>query len=120
MRIVRARGWLVALSVALGGWHLGAVAQVVDPPNLTLPVSAVATGDVVPVAGSGFAGGTIIALRLTGPVRDSWSAAVSVGSDGKISYPIRFLEEGMYRLEALNERGERLTMLMISAARHQR
>lgn len=118
MLIMRAKGLLMAFASVLLAWHLGAAAQAVDPPNLTLPVSAVATGDLVPVAGANFAGGTIIALRLTGPARDSWSIAVAVGGDGRISYPIRFVEEGMYRLEALNERGERLAMLMISAARH--
>lgn len=91
----------------------------VAPPHITIPTSGVAAGDVVTISGANFSPGSTVILRVTGPVSDSWSQSYGIGGDGTLSYPIRFSEEGMYRLEVLGNDGDPLTLLLVSAARHQ-
>lgn len=104
--------------VGLGVAQAPTYAQV-NPPYITIPVSGVASGEVVTVSGANFVPGAVVMLKLTGPVSDSWSQTVGIGGDGSISYPIRFHEEGMYRVEVLDNDGSQLTQLMVSSARHQ-
>lgn len=89
------------------------------PPHINIPTSGVATGDVVTISGANFSPGSTVILKVTGPVSDSWSQSYGIGGDGKLSYPVRFSEEGMYKLEVLGNDGGPLTLLLVSAARHQ-
>lgn len=109
----------IAVSVAIGFAAVqGPVAAQSNPPYVTLPVSGVSAGDTTTVSGANFQPGAVVTLKLSGPAADSWSQTLGVGSDGSISYPIRFNEEGAYVIEVLSSAGAQLAMIRVSSARH--
>jgi hypothetical protein len=110
----------IAFGILFGlGAAQGPANAQVNPPQITIPTSGVAYGDSVTVSGRNFSPGSLVFLRLTGPLADSWTKSVNVGSDGSISYPIRFNEEGVYLLEVVARDGLPLALLKLSSARRQ-
>src|SRR5688572_22587843 len=91
-----------AVALGVGAWIAGASlisSGQMNPPWVTIPNSAAAMGEVTTVTGGNFTPGSVVTLKLTPPGASGWSRTVGVGPDGKISYPIHFGEEGLYKLE---------------------
>jgi hypothetical protein len=109
---------IVGAMLGLGGTQVPVRAQA-NPPYITIPNSGVASGDTVTVSGANFSPGSVVILRLTGPAAEVWSQSFGIDTDGSLSYPVRFNEEGMYKLEVLASDGNPLTMIMVSSARLQ-
>lgn len=79
--------------------------------------STLRVGETAPLAGGGYAPGTVVTLKVTPPTGNGYEQSVAVEADGTLAQQLPLREDGQHTVEVLDAQGKVLAFAILGVAR---